>query len=224
MIYLLGSLLILALTPCVAWMMQHFQKASRIFALVLVLLISYTIFAHIIWENMEIFGWKAVLAALSGALVFALGDGYFLGGSRKRELSFVFLIFIQIFLFFHATIDGAALVSSELPAPQILTPGHRHDQELSMSILMHRMLFEVFIWKFFYDRFGSKAAYGVLFNVGFGTLVGFFGSRLLFQAIPSSFGLFEAFIGGALLHLVYDYVRDRIRGHTEGSEQGHSHN
>ncbi len=210
MLYLLASLILLALTPGVTWIVQHFQRTSRIFALFLVLLISYTIFAHIIWENMEAYGIWAALVALAGALVFAVGDDFFFAEGR-RPVSWLFWSLIQVFLFFHAVIDGAALVSTELVAPHNLHSGHRHDQELSLSILMHRMLFEVFVWKFFQERFGQKVAFLVLLNIGVGTCLGFFGSRALFEAVPSSFGLFEAFIGGALLHLVYDYCREQVK-------------
>ncbi len=210
MAYLLASLVLLALTPGVAWAVQHFQKTSKIFALFLILLISYTIFAHIIWENMEVYGYWAALVAVAGAMVFAIGDDFFFAEGRKPA-TWMFWALIQVFLFFHATIDGAALVSTELVSPQAIASGHRHDQELSFSILMHRMLFEVFVWKFFHDRFGRKAALFVLVNIASGTLLGFFGSRALFAAVPNSFGLFEAFIGGALLHLVYDYCKDQLK-------------
>ncbi|MCX6130191.1 MAG: hypothetical protein NTX25_14145 [Proteobacteria bacterium] len=208
MIYLVASLALLLITPFIVVTVQRYRRISRVLVFFLVLGISYTIFRHIILENMEAFGWGAVAAALAGALLLGFGDEFFFSHPERR--SKLFLSLVQIFLFLHAMIDGAALVSSELPLLPGMWPEHRHAQELSVSILLHRMLFEVFIWKYFLDRHGRLAAFGVLLNVGTGTIVGFFTSKALFALIPSYFGLFEAFIGGALLHLVYDYFKERL--------------
>lgn len=219
MIYLIASLLLLLCTPFIVHAVTRFRKASQVLAFFLVLGITYTIFMHIIVENMEAFGWLAVLAAVVGVAIFGVGDDFFFSHPEKK--SGLFLALVQIFLFVHAMVDGAALVSSDLPVANALWPEHHHAQELSLSILLHRMLFEVFIWKYFLDRHGRRTALAVLFNVASGTILGFFVSKALFSVIPSYFGLFEAFIGGALLHLVYDYFKERLlpknRRHAVGS-------
>lgn len=205
--YLIISLLILACTPLIVRLTERFQRFSKIFAFFLIVAIAYNIFAHILLENMRAFGWEAIIAALAGALLFGGGDDFFFG--QPRRSSGIFLVLVQVFLLVHAMIDGAALVGSELPAG-VAGGEHQHSAELSLSIVFHRLLFEVFVWKFFLDRYGRWSAAMVLVNIALGTVIGFFGSRALFHAIPSYFGIFEAFIGGALLHLVYDYTKERL--------------
>jgi drug/metabolite transporter (DMT)-like permease len=203
--YLIASLLLLACTPFIVQAVQRYRRASQVLAFVLVVGISYTIITHIIVESLAVYGWGAVVAALAGVVMLGVGDDYFFSHPEKK--SWAFLILVQVFLFSHAMIDGAALVSSELPA---IRAEHRHAEELSLSVLLHRMLFEVFLWKYFDERYGRRMAMAVLINVALGTVIGFFLSHALFAAIPESFGLFEAFIGGALLHLVYDYLKERL--------------
>jgi drug/metabolite transporter (DMT)-like permease len=203
--YLLASLLLLACTPMIVQAVQRYRKASQILAFILVVGITYTIVTHIIVESLAVYGWGAIVAALAGVIMLGVGDDYFFSHPEKK--SWYFLALVQVFLFSHAMIDGAALVSSELPA---IGEAHHHAKELSMSVLLHRMLFEVFLWKYFDERYGRRMAMAVLINVALGTVIGFFLSHALFAAIPSYFGLFEAFIGGALLHLVYDYLKERL--------------
>lgn len=207
MFYLIASLIILALTPLiVSWVSRH-QRISRWGAGLLLLAIVYNIFTHIIFENVRVFGWMALLAAFMGASIFAVGDEFFFSQAPRR--SRLFLVMVQVFLAVHAMIDGAALVGSELNGEWA---GHHHGQELGLSIVLHRLLFEVVVWKYFLERHGRGMAAFVLLNIAVATVVGFFGSKMLFAWIPSYFGLFEAFIGGALLHLVYDYFKERLKG------------
>ncbi len=204
MLYLTASLCLLLCTPMLVEFVQRFHKISKVLAFFLILGLSYTIMAHVIWENVQSSGVLALVIAAVGALAFGAGDGFFFSHPEKK--SWLFLFLIQVFLFFHAALDGAALASSELPSLAGWSE-HQHTQQLSVSVLLHRMLFEVFIWKYFLDKYGRKLAFAVMFNIAFGTVAGFLASQLLFKIIPSYFGLFEAFIGGALLHLVYDYTK-----------------
>lgn len=221
MIFLLASLALLFITPLIVLAVQRYRRASQVLVFVLMLGISYNIFRHIILENMEAFGWGAVAAALAGVLLLGVGDDFFFSQPERRSKLFVGMV--QIFLFVHSMIDGAALVSSDLPAVAGLWPEHSHAGELSSSILMHRLLFEVFIWKYFLDRHGRWAAFAVLLNIGTGTIIGFFSSKALFASIPNYFGLFEAFVGGALLHLVYDYFKDKFLPKGALHQPGPSH-
>ncbi len=207
--YLIASLLILASTPLIVAVVLRYQRASRWGAAILLCAIVYNIFVHIIAENIQTFGWMAVWAAGIGAVLFGVGDEVFFGHSRPH--SRWFLVLLQGFLAVHAMVDGAALIGSELPITDAQWLGHNHGEGLSLSIILHRLLFEVFIWKYFFDLYGKRMATLVLLNVGASTIIGFFGSKALFSLMPSYFGLFEAFIGGALLHLVYDYFKERIK-------------
>ncbi len=208
MLYLTLSLIQLALTPLIVLGIARYQRLSQVFAFVLMAAITYNIFAHIILEHLEVFGIGAVLAAGAGLVVFSYGDHFFFAHTAKRShKSKFFFVLLQLFLFLHAMTDGAALIS---PADGHHL-SHLHPEKLSQSVLLHRLMFEAFIWKYFYDRYGKKVALLVLLNIAIGTLLGFQASQAVFSHMPSYFDLFEAFMGGALFHMVYDYGKETIQ-------------
>lgn len=210
MFYLLISLALVACTPLIVSFVDRFQKLSQVFAFLLLATITYNIFAHIIVENIETFGFKVWIAFFLGLAIFSSGDHFFFANRRNGSLALI--VPMHIFLFIHALTDGAALIETGQASL------NHHDGQLSQSVILHRMIFEVFLWKFFRERFGQKAAVLVLLNVASGTITGFFMSQAVFSSVPSAFGLFEAFMGGALFHMVYDYLKERLfRGRS------HSH-
>ncbi|MBC7660873.1 MAG: hypothetical protein H7249_14340 [Chitinophagaceae bacterium] len=205
MFYLVLSLAQLALTPLVVLGVTRYRRLSQVFAFVLVAAITYNIFAHIIMEHLEAWGVEAVIAAGLGLVVFSYGDHFFFVGSLKKSSS-IFLVLLQIFLFLHAMTDGAALIDvNNMPIGNTL-----HPEKLSQSVLLHRLMFEAFLWKYFYESYGSKAALLVLLNIAIGTVLGYAASQAIFSHMPAYFDLFEAFMGGALFHLVYDYVKESV--------------
>ena len=204
MLYLFLSLVQLVLTPLIVIGVERFKRVSQVFAFLLVAAITYNIFAHIIVEHIQTFGMSALLAFGLGLVLFSYGDHFFFVGSLSKS-SWIFLMLLQVFLFFHAVTDGAALID----VTDTVSLGH-HPEKLSQSVLLHRLMFEAFIWKYFYESYGTRAAMLVLLNIAAGTLVGFFASQLIFAHMPAYFDLFEAFMGGALFHLVYDYVKQNI--------------
>lgn len=205
MFYLILSLVQLALTPLVVLGIARFKKVSQVFAFLLVAAITYNIFAHIIFEHLDTFGVGAVIAAGFGLILFSYGDHFFFVDSPKK-MSWLFIILVQIFLFLHATTDGAALIDVHDAG----LGAHLHPEKLSQSVLLHRLMFEAFIWKYFYERYGHRAALLVLLNIAVGTILGFVASQAVFRHMPNYFDLFEAFMGGALFHLVYDYLKENV--------------
>ncbi len=207
MFYLILSLVQLALTPLIVLGIARYKRVSQVFAFLLIAAITYNIFAHIILEHLGTFGAGALVAAGFGLILFSYGDHFFFDEHKKKS-SMIFLVLVQVFLFLHAMTDGAALIN-------IHDSGHGHGhhvhpEKLSQSVILHRLMFEAFIWKYFYERHGHRAALLVLLNIAIGTILGFFASQAVFRHMPSSFDLFEAFMGGALFHLVYDYLKENV--------------
>ncbi|RYZ59784.1 MAG: hypothetical protein EOP07_02970 [Proteobacteria bacterium] len=205
MFYLLLSLAQLALTPLIVLGIARYKRVSQVFAFLLIAAITYNIFAHIILEHLDSFGWGALAAAGFGLILFSYGDHFFFV-ENSRKSSWFFLILLQIFLFLHAMTDGAALINVHDAG----LGNHMHPEKLSQSVLLHRLMFEAFIWKYFYERHGHRAALLVLLNIAVGTVIGFFTSQAVFSHMPAYFDLFEAFMGGALFHLVYDYLKENV--------------
>jgi len=205
MFYLILSLAQLALTPLIVHGIARFHRVSQLFAFLLVAAITYNIFAHIILEHLDTFGVGSLIAAGCGLILFSYGDHFFFVESQTKT-TWLYLVLLQVFLFLHAMTDGAALIN----ASDAGLSNHLHPEKLSQSVLLHRLMFEAFIWKYFYERFGSRAARLVLLNIALGTILGFVLSHRIFSQMPAYFDLFEAFMGGALFHLVYDYVKENV--------------
>ncbi len=209
MLYLSLSLVQLLLTPLIVLGIARYHRVSQVFAFLLIAAITYNIFAHIFFEHLQTLGLGTIVAAGLGLVVFSYGDHFFFAHTAKRSHSSNFFFFLlQLFLFLHALTDGAALISVSDHAH---AGSHVHPEKLSQSVLLHRLMFEAFIWKYFYDRFGVKVAILVLLNIALGTVLGFVASHAIFQHLPSYFDLFEAFMGGALLHMVYDYGKESVQ-------------
>lgn len=208
MLYLTLSLVQLALTPLIVLGIARYRRVSQVFAFLLIAAITYNIFAHIILEHLETFGIATVLAAGFGLILFSYGDHFFFAHTAKKsQSSTFFFVLLQLFLFLHAMTDGAALIS----VGDSHVGSHVHPEKLSQSVLLHRLMFEAFIWKYFYDRFNARIALLVLLNIAIGTIVGFVASHAVFSHTPAYFDLFEAFMGGALFHMVYDYGKESIQ-------------
>ncbi|RZA15929.1 MAG: hypothetical protein EOP10_25505, partial [Proteobacteria bacterium] len=208
MLYLILSLIQLALTPLIVLGIARYQRLSQVFAFILVAAITYNILAHIIIEHLETFGITTLISAGLGLIVFSYGDHFFFAHTAKKsQSSKFFFVLLQLFLFLHSMTDGAALID----VAREHVGGHIHPEKLSQSVLLHRLMFEAFIWKYFYDRYSPRVALLVLLNIAIGTLLGFVTSQAVFSHMPGYFDLFEAFMGGALLHLVYDYGKESIQ-------------
>lgn len=208
MLYLTLGLLQLALTPLIVLGIARYRRASQVFTFLLIAAITYNIFAHILLEHLDTFGLATLLAAGAGLITFSYGEHFFFAHTAKKShTSKIFFVLLQLFLFVHAMTDGAALISVD----HVHAGGHLHPEKLSQSVLLHRLIFEAFIWKYFYDRYSSKVALLVLLNIAIGTVLGFVTSQAVFAHMPSYFDLFEAFMGGALFHLVYDYGKESIQ-------------
>lgn len=208
MLYLTLGLLQLALTPLIVLGIARYQRVSQVFTFLLIAAITYNIFGHILLEHLQTFGVMTLVAAGAGLITFSYGDHFFFAHTAKKsQSSKIFFVLLQLFLFLHAMTDGAALISVD----QVHGGSHLHPEKLSQSVLLHRLMFEAFIWKYFYDRYSSRVALLVLLNIAIGTIFGFVTSRAVFNHMPSYFDLFEAFMGGALFHLVYDYGKESIQ-------------
>ncbi len=99
----------------------------------------------------------------------------------------------------HAVLDGAALV------------GETSSLALGLGVVLHRVPVGVTMWWLVRPRYGVRGAAVAVAWIGATTALGFFGAGKLVAALPlGTLGLFQALVGGSLLHVV--------AGHGHGSE------
>ena len=105
----------------------------------------------------------------------------------------------------HSAADGAGLVAAEAA--------------LSWAIVLHRIPAGLFVWWLVRPAFGVRAAAAVLIGIAAATISGFaLAASLDFEA-GAGLAMFEAFIGGALLHVLAAH-HPELHG---DAEHAHSH-
>ena len=94
----------------------------------------------------------------------------------------------------HAALDGAALPAISRSA----------DVVLGMAIVVHRVPVGLVVWWLLASRLGPRQAVGGLAALMVMTVVGFAGGGTLVGSAPlEGIDLFQAFVGGSLVHVAF---------------------
>jgi zinc transporter ZupT len=114
----------------------------------------------------------------------------------------------------HAFVDGNALVYSETID---LHQGHlhgstggQHGMSLAIAVLLHRLPIGLVIGSLLYENHSMKKPLIVTSVMGVATVIGYsVGGKVLHLLPNGGLALFEAFVSGMLLHVVFDHVLRR---------------
>ena len=111
----------------------------------------------------------------------------------------------------HALLEGAALIPGSTPP----------DTPLVAAIILHRIPMSLVIWWLIFPRFGTKkAATGIGFLV-LATLAGYsLGSEFLSGLQGDGPALYQAFVSGSLIHVVFHQGR---HDHDHSKDKHHRH-
>lgn len=151
-------------------------------------------------------GYPAVLAAVLGFLLPSALEGR-INQAKGLTLGIVFLG-----LCVHNAVDGAAL-----SAP---VPGHAHG--LDVAIVLHRLPVGLLVFVTLRDRLGPRMAFAMVCVLAVVTYVGFaIGGQLTQGLAPVQLALFEAFVVGALVHVVMH--RPELSGCSGHGSDEHTH-
>jgi uncharacterized membrane protein YraQ (UPF0718 family) len=136
-------------------------------------------------------GWIAGLAAVAGVLLPTVAERYF--GGRPTHRAAAWAAFVGMGL--HAFTDGLALVGS-----------HAHEgHALGWAVVFHQIPVGLAIWWMLTSPGEARQRYGLvaLTAIAGATVLGFvFGEATTVLDDSSIVGVFEAFVGGLLLHVV----------------------
>jgi hypothetical protein len=215
--FLLASIALLWAAPAVYSLTDRHKKAQRIVERVLLLALAALVLVDILPESFEAVGWWAILVALIGLALPSLVER--LWHQLARKVHWVPLLLGILGLALHASIDGAAFVEHDEAAEL----AHHHMHSLPYLVLVHRFFEGMFIWWSLKPLAGRTWTIVVLaFNASF-TVAGFFGGDYLFHALEGDqfYALFQALVGGSLLHLAID--RHGGHGHDHDHDHGVHH-
>jgi uncharacterized membrane protein YraQ (UPF0718 family) len=146
---------------------------------------------EIIPLGVEHAGWIAVLAAVAGVLLPTVAERYF--GGKPTHQAAAWAAFVGMGL--HSFTDGLALVGS-----------HTHEgHALGWAVVFHQIPVGLAIWWMLMSPGEARHRHGLiaLTMIAGATVLGFvFGETTTLLDDSGVVGVFEAFVGGLLLHVV----------------------
>ena len=201
---LVASVAALALGPLIYWLAT---RAERLFALLdgfIVVAVLGLALLEIIPLGVGLAGWPALIAVGAGLLLPNLLERRLDSERARRAAAWLALIGMV----FHAGADGLALAGSHV---------HSHSHAMEWAVILHRIPVGLAVWWMLTTPresggglHGQRAALAMLALLAFATVIGFvLGSTSAVLERAAIFGVFEAFVGGLLLHVVSHGVGGR---------------
>lgn len=170
------------------------DRAGRAFSLLdgfVVVAVLGLAMLEIIPAGIEHAGWIAVLAAAAGLLLPTVAERYFGGKPTHRAAAWAAFVGMGL----HAFTDGLALVGS-----------NAHDgHALGWAVVLHQVPAGLAVWWMLTSPGGARQRDGLvaLSMIAAATVLGFvFGETTTLLDDSGIVGVFEAFVGGLLLHVV----------------------
>lgn len=172
-----------------------------------ILSIGAIVLVHVVPEAIHAAGWIAVPVAILGLALPSLTEKLELQSSHGTHGFAIVLAIIALCL--HTFIDGFAIGNHVVSTNLWLLVG----------IVLHRIPVGMLIWLLIRPVWGTRGAIGSLIVLMIGTAIGAFAaSSLPILEDSSALALFQVFVAGSLLHVLFHQPHDHSHGH-----QGHGH-
>jgi hypothetical protein len=211
---LAASTLALAVGPLLHHMAGRRRSAMIAFHVLLVAAVFAIIVLHILPECVEVAGWGALFAAGAGLLGPILIEHKFKRASEHGGRLALLLAFSAIFI--HEVSDGVAIVAGEMHAHAHHEPETMHG--LGIAVILHRIPVGAALWFLLRPRGLPIALLGMV-AVACSTGAGFLlGEQVLHLLDGAGIALFQAFVGGVLLHALVH--RHDAPAHAHASAAG----
>lgn len=190
-IFLFFSLVAIAAGPLLFFLTEHNRHLWNVLDSFVLVTIGALVLFHIIPQSIEMIGWSAVLIMLLTFFLPMIFEGLKKIAQTTHNIT-LFLALVGVML--HNFGDGMALV----------TPLHLEDAEaLPMAIILHQIPIGMTIWWLLHPKLGTKISVFVISLIIVATIGGYVFGQNLFADLSSYWlGVFEAIMGGALLHVV----------------------
>ncbi len=168
------------------------------------LLVAWQVLPHA-WEDQNVF---LVLAVIVGFLLPALIEqaSHVLAEQTDNLAMVVGLSGLVL----HALLEGTALVPGAAPV----------EPPFAAAVILHRIPVSLVVWWLIRPRFGATAAAAGVGSIVLATLAGYgLGHELLANVHGSGAELYQAFVSGSLVHVVFHQGRHD----HDHSNDGHHH-
>ncbi|CAM2069035.1 Permease [Sulfidibacter corallicola] len=212
MFLLLASLISLLAGPLVYRMLSGRHHGLHLIDGFIFVAIGGLVLAVTLPESLIHGGWPALLFLAGGALLPTLSERFFHRYERQTHL--ITLILAIGGLLLRAMADGATLTS----AGDHGNGHHPGGPLLAWGILLHSFPIGLTVWWFVRPSYGARFAAATLGTIALGSLGGFYlAPQVLATFSTGGMALFQAFVGGTLLHVVFH------RPHARGADCGQPH-
>lgn len=188
------SLLLLAVGPLLYELTRQARTVLAAIDGFVLLTVGGLVLLHVLPHAIERGGALAVLLALAGfAGPFTLER---LGEKISRAGHNLMVMIVTFGFIPHALVDGIALSVDPGSGPEV------ESSLLGIAVVFHRLPVGIAIWWFVRPNHGARRASLALILITIATLIGFaLGGPYLESSHSTAFVLFEAFVGGTLLHV-----------------------
>ena len=159
------------------------------------------VFLHIFPEAVHVAGSAALIAAVVGILLPLLLEKVASQPVKTKRVRPILLLLALSALAIHGLMDGAALIQHGALHGEELGS----DAALGLGVLLHRLPLGLAVWWMVSSTFGSRVATGILAGLMLLTCVGYFaGSALMLGVSLERVAIFQALMGGIILHVALD--------------------
>lgn len=198
MTYFLLSLLALAAAPPLELVVRKLGNKFVLIERFCFLLVAILVVGHILPESYQSSGWWAVLMLAIGLLLPTVMERAL--HHEKMHTAIIGLVTFGLAL--HGIMDGAALGLSYQMGADI-------SSILPVAVVIHRIPAALFLWWVLRPR-GVFYGWGVLVLLAVATCFGFFFATGEVISLRDEFtlGLFQALVGGSLVHLAVHRPED----------------
>ena len=178
---------------------EYFTFLKRLIVVVITGLVVLHIVPHAFYDA----GTIAIPMAVLGFVVPLLAE-QMMQAEKTHTASSIFTVLVLLALGLHGFIDGAALVDH-----QVLHTDHVHDEEwLGLGVVLHRVPLGLTLWWITESKFGNKTAAIILIAMMVMTALGTFWGQTWMEFLSlNTIGVFQALMGGGILHIVVDDLK-----------------
>ncbi|TCI04414.1 permease [Corallincola luteus] len=192
MMLVISILALLAGPPLYAWVRRHPGWLALTDSFVFVVVGGLVLF-HILPEVIHAGGWQVLLLVALGLFGPTLFENLFRRAALQMHNATLLVGVLGLAL--HALGDGAALVDHGEAETHGL---------LALSVVLHRIPVGLTVWWLLRPQYGRVLAWLVIILMSVTTYTGFAAGEQLVTALDShQFAWFQAFVVGAILHVVF---------------------
>lgn len=210
---LLVSVLALSIGPLLYRLFRQRKDVMRALDGFVTVGVGGLVLFHVLPPSIAMGGLTALVFLAAGMILPTAIERVQHGNIRTAHTAALVLAFLALAV--HAMVDGVALSQVQSGGGEALP--------VALAVVLHRIPVGLAVWILLRPSQGTRIASGVLTLIVVGTLVGFFAGPAMMSSLEgATFGWFQAFVAGSLLHVVF-HAHEHDHSHDHGDPHGHGH-